>query len=62
MHLSALIEDKSQSRPLQIEWRLPAVATLIFGLILVYGIGFAAVPAVHNATHDARHAAGFPCH
>jgi cobalt transporter subunit CbtB len=38
-----------------------AVAALL-GLVLVYGAGFVQVDAVHNAAHDARHAAGFPCH
>jgi len=61
MHVSAAIE-KSQAQALEMGWRLPAVAVFIFGLILVYGIGFVNIPVVHNATHDARHAAGFPCH
>jgi len=61
MHVSATIE-KSQAWPLEVGRRLPAVAVLIFGLFLVYGIGFVSIPAVHNATHDTRHAAGFPCH
>ena len=60
MHVSAI--EKSQVQPLEMGRRLPAVAVFIFGLILVYGIGLVSIPAVHNATHDARHAAGFPCH
>ena len=36
------------------------MATL--GLALVLIAGFAGTPAVHNATHDTRHATGFPCH
>lgn len=36
------------------------LATL--GLALVLIAGFAGTPAVHNATHDTRHATGFPCH
>jgi cobalt transporter subunit CbtB len=42
--------------------RLPALAVLGLGLILLYGVGFASIPAVHNSTHDTRHATGFPCH
>jgi cobalt transporter subunit CbtB len=41
---------------------LSPLAALAFGLILLYGVGFSSIPAAHNTTHDARHAAGFPCH
>jgi cobalt transporter subunit CbtB len=41
---------------------LPALAVLLFGLVVLYGVGFSAIPAVHNAAHDVRHATGFPCH
>jgi cobalt transporter subunit CbtB len=41
---------------------LPALALLLFGLVVLYGVGFSAIPAVHNAAHDVRHATGFPCH
>lgn len=32
------------------------------GLVLLYGAAFAETPALHNAGHDGRHSAGFPCH
>ncbi|HSC75013.1 MAG TPA: CbtB-domain containing protein [Pseudomonadales bacterium] len=41
---------------------LPAVATFFSGLALVFVVGFAPVMAVHNAAHDTRHTAAFPCH
>ena len=41
---------------------LPAVGLLLFGLVLLYGVGFSAIPAVHDAAHDTRHAIAFPCH
>ena len=40
----------------------PALALLLFGGVMVYGAGFSNIDAVHNAAHDTRHAAGFPCH
>ncbi len=40
----------------------PAVLALAFGLLIVYGAGFAYPTALHNATHDTRHAFGLPCH
>jgi cobalt transporter subunit CbtB len=42
--------------------RLPALAVFLFGLIVLYAVGFSAIPAAHNAAHDTRHANGFPCH
>ena len=32
------------------------------GAMLVAATGFSHIEAVHNAAHDARHSAGFPCH
>jgi cobalt transporter subunit CbtB len=42
--------------------RWPALGVLMLGLAVLYGVGFASLPQVHNATHDTRHANGFPCH
>lgn len=35
---------------------------LLLGLSFVYLVGFAPISAVHNAAHDTRHSAAFPCH
>jgi cobalt transporter subunit CbtB len=40
----------------------PALAAIAVGLLIVFSAGFAAPAAVHNATHDTRHAFGLPCH
>ena len=40
----------------------PAAAALGLGLVLLYGAAFAETPALHDAAHDARHSAAFPCH
>ena len=42
--------------------RWPAAWALAAGLLIVYGAGFAHPTALHNATHDTRHAFGLPCH
>ena len=39
-----------------------AVAAILFGAFLLYGVAFAPLPAMHAAAHDARHAFAFPCH
>ena len=35
---------------------------LSVGLILLFFVGFAPISAIHNAAHDTRHSAAFPCH
>jgi len=40
----------------------PLVALAMFGLLLLYGVGFAQPDLLHNAAHDGRHAFAFPCH
>jgi cobalt transporter subunit CbtB len=41
---------------------LTGALTLVFGVLLLAGAGFAGSDYVHNAAHDTRHAIGFPCH
>jgi len=41
---------------------LTSMAMLLLGATLVLAVGFAPLTEVHNATHDTRHATGFPCH
>jgi len=38
------------------------LATALFGLALVWLIGFGPSQILHNAAHDSRHALTFPCH
>lgn len=47
-------------RPMTNAWSALLVAAL--GLALIVAAGFAETQVLHNATHDARHSAGFPCH
>lgn len=38
------------------------VGSLLVSLALVYLVGFAPMAPLHNAAHDTRHTAAFPCH
>ncbi len=38
------------------------VTAMLIGTTLLLLVGFAPIPAVHNAAHDTRHSAAFPCH
>ncbi len=41
---------------------MAAVFAAAFGALLLFGVGFAQSDILHNAAHDSRHAASFPCH
>ncbi|MBI3897186.1 MAG: CbtB-domain containing protein [Gammaproteobacteria bacterium] len=41
---------------------LPVLFAAVLGATLLWAAGFSSVSPLHNATHDARHSAAFPCH
>ena len=41
---------------------LPALAAALLGAIILFGVALANIDTIHNAAHDTRHAAAFPCH
>lgn len=65
MSLTPVLYDEAQSptRPETVTDRiLPAMLAAFLGLGLVYVAGFAETAQIHNAAHDGRHSASFPCH
>ena len=40
----------------------PAILAGMLGLVLLYAAGFSEIAPLHNAAHDGRHSASFPCH
>ena len=41
---------------------LQIFAALLFGMVIIFAVGFAPMGVAHNAAHDARHSLAFPCH
>ncbi|MBJ7312494.1 CbtB domain-containing protein [Rugamonas sp. CCM 8940] len=41
---------------------MPALFASALAVALLYGAAFSPMEALHNAAHDGRHSAGFPCH
>lgn len=35
---------------------------ILFGLVMLFSVGFASADVAHNAAHDTRHSFAFPCH
>ncbi len=53
------------AQPLSAIWTgkiFPALVAAILGCVLIFAMGFAEMSTLHNAAHDGRHSAGFPCH
>ncbi len=40
----------------------PAIWAALLGALIIFFVGFAQPQALHDAAHDTRHAAAFPCH
>lgn len=55
------IHDSSLARP-AVDRKLLGALSILLGLGLIYFVGFTPAMAVHNAAHDTRHTAAFPCH
>jgi len=60
MNTTALPDSRATS--LSKDRSLVGGLTLLIGLGFVYFVGFAPLSAVHNAAHDTRNSAAFPCH
>ncbi len=60
MSVSTLSDTRTASR--LTDRRLLGALSLVVGLGFVFLVGFAPMSAVHNAAHDTRHTAAFPCH
>ncbi len=58
--VSSLTGARTGSRPAARP--VAALAAIAFGIVLVGGAGFAQPQALHEGTHDTRHAFGLPCH
>lgn len=50
------------TQPLALPRALAHLIPALMGFALLGLVGFAPYPAVHDAFHDVRHTAGFPCH
>lgn len=55
------IEIQQEGRVCTRPWRVIAMC-LAFAIVFLSLAGFVSVDSVHNAAHDSRHTAAFPCH
>ncbi|WP_372877489.1 CbtB domain-containing protein [Pseudomonas sp.] len=61
MSHSTLAASSSVTLPLS-QRLLLALASCLLGAALIFVAGFSPIEAMHNAAHDTRHSAAFPCH
>ena len=63
MPSTLLNNAQSQAHPEALSNSLfPALLAAALGLTLLYAAGFSDIAPLHNAAHDGRHSASFPCH
>jgi cobalt transporter subunit CbtB len=62
MRLSLTAAKTKTIQAAKIETLKAASLACLLGALLIYGIGFSHIEAVHDAAHDSRHALSFPCH
>jgi len=62
MSISAQQSDQQASTGLAVSSLYQNIAALVFGVAIVFIVGFMPVEAAHNAAHDSRHTLAFPCH
>jgi cobalt transporter subunit CbtB len=60
--MTTTIASDSRSTALPKDRTVVGTLALLLGLGFIFLAGFAPVSAVHNAAHDTRHTAAFPCH
>ena len=39
-----------------------SIAALLFGVFVIFMVGFAGASVLHEAAHNTRHSIDFPCH
>jgi cobalt transporter subunit CbtB len=61
-HSQATVDAVSGKAARRTSALVPALAAALLGLFVLWGVGFAGPAVLHNAAHDARHSAAFPCH
>ncbi|MCS0496383.1 CbtB domain-containing protein [Ancylobacter mangrovi] len=54
--VAAASHESTASRAVQLTF------VALLGVFVIGGVGFSHISAVHNASHDVRHANAFPCH
>lgn len=62
---STSLTHHSGATPVSTVWKdklLPSLLAAVLGCAIVFAMGFAETSVLHNAAHDGRHSAGFPCH
>ena len=57
--------DHQNAKSIPSIWKdkiLPSALAFMIACTVIFSMGFTETSQVHNAAHDGRHSAGFPCH
>ncbi len=61
MNQQAIVAEVSRATPVASPL-IQSAAAMVFGLAILFAVGFMPMAAAHNAAHDTRHTMAFPCH
>ncbi len=61
MNVRSLPSSTAIAQPIS-QRLLLAASSMLLGAMLIYVAGFSHLAVAHNAAHDTRHSAAFPCH
>lgn len=63
------MESRNETKPLnrsavgsRVAVAVPVALAALLGFFVITMVGFAGPDVLHNAAHDTRHGAAFPCH
>ena len=62
MHTQIASSASTKALSASVSKRSQIFAAAILGLTIVFAVGLLPMDTVHNAAHDTRHSAAFPCH
>jgi len=62
MHTNMLTRVYNVHQSIQLSKTMQLSVVCLLGSLVLLGVGFLPMDALHNAAHDTRHSFAFPCH
>jgi cobalt transporter subunit CbtB len=62
MSISTILSPIRSTNLSATESKTSSIVAMLLGGFIIFMIGFSHIEVVHNAAHDTRHSAAFPCH
>ncbi|BES71551.1 CbtB-domain containing protein [Marinobacter nanhaiticus D15-8W] len=60
--ISSSSSDRATGSSIKVSSLGQKAGVLLFGIVVLFAVGFLPMSEAHNAAHDTRHSFVFPCH